>query len=134
MQKLPTYKLYSELSAVCDHNRYSSSAFITAVLLHLLHNLERLLPELAEDDVQAVKMRERLKTEEKLRSVGARAGVGHRQNAWACVLALKVFVCKLHSVDGFAASPVSSSEISSLSHKLSDDSVEAAALVVKGLS
>lgn len=40
----------------------------------------------------------------------------------------KVFVVKLASVDGFAAGAVVVGEISSLTHELRDDPVEAAAL------
>ena len=46
----------------------------------------------------------------------------------------EVLVVEFHAVDGLAASAVSSGEVAALSHELSDDSVEAAALVVEGLA
>lgn len=43
----------------------------------------------------------------------------------------KVLVVKLASVDGFAASAIVVGEVSSLTHELRDDPVEAAALEAK---
>ena len=46
----------------------------------------------------------------------------------------EVLICEIWSVDGLATSAVSSSEISTLSHEIRNDSVERAALEMKWLT
>jgi hypothetical protein len=47
------------------------------------------------------------------------------------VLVLEVFIFKLHTIDRFSTSAVSSSEITALSHESWDYSVESAVLVMQ---
>jgi hypothetical protein len=56
--------------------------------------------------------------DKELRAIGVRAGVGHGQVAWSRVLNLEVFVGKFVAINRFAASSISSSEVSSLLDKL----------------
>lgn len=70
---------------------------------------------------------------EELRSIGARASIGHGQNSRTCVLLDEILVLKFGSVDGFSSGAVSGGEIAALAHEAGDHTVEARALVVEGL-
>ena len=71
--------------------------------------------------------------QEELRAVGARAGVGHREDARAGVLELKVLILELGAVDGLAAGAVAGGEVAALAHELGDHAVERRALVAEAL-
>ena len=71
--------------------------------------------------------------EEELRSVGVRAGVGHRQNAGLGVPEDEVLVLELGAVDGFSPRAVVVGEVAALAHEVADDPVERAARVAKAL-
>lgn len=49
------------------------------------------------------------------------------------MLQLEVFILKLVPIDGFTTSAVASCEVSSLNHKLLDDTVEVGSFVAKSL-
>jgi hypothetical protein len=89
---------------------------------------------LTEDDVLAIKMREGIKSDEELRTIGAWASISHGEETWTGVLVLEVFVSELGTIDGLTSSTVASSEITTLSHETSNESVELGALVVKRLA
>jgi hypothetical protein len=80
-----------------------------------------------------------------LRSIGIRTSIGHTQNTSSSMLQLEVFILELHSINGLqtncstprvfrsgktgsylSSSSVSSSKVSTLSHKLLNDSMELA--------
>lgn len=71
---------------------------------------------------------------EELAAVGVGSSVGHGQNTLASVLHLEVLVVELVAVDGLATGTVALGEVTSLDHKLGNDTVESAALVVEGLA
>ena len=70
----------------------------------------------------------RLESDEELRAVRISARVGHREKVWLRVVQVEVFVIELVSVDRLATCAISSSEVTTLSHEASDDSVESASL------
>ena len=67
--------------------------------------------------------------DEELRSVGVGSSVGHGEEAGFGVLLGEVFVSELLAVDASSTGSISTCEISSLEHELSDDSVEWGSLV-----
>lgn len=67
--------------------------------------------------------------DKELRSVGVLTGVGHRQQVGLRVLDLEVLVFEFLAIDRLASSAVALGEVTSLSHEVSDDSVESASLV-----
>ena len=90
--------------------------------------------DLTEDGVLAVEVGEGSEAHEELGAVGVGASVSHGEDAWTGVLAVEVLIGELHAVDGLATSAVSSREITTLGHKVRNDSVEGATFVVEGLA
>merc|ERR1711862_33455 len=122
-----------ELAAVLDHHRLRGPAGLGAHRLDLLHHIHA-LGDRAEDDVLAIQPRSLRRAEEELGSVGVGASIGHRQDARASVLELERLIGELGAVDALAAGAVASGKVAGLAHEARDDSVEAAALEVKGLA
>jgi len=79
---------------------------------------------LTEGDVLSVKPGSGLEGNEELRSVGIRSGVGHGEQVSSWVSNIKVLIVELLSVDGLSSTTVTILEVTSLSHKPGDDSVE----------
>jgi len=67
-----------ELSTICHNNRFAWLATWRAQSLALLDDVIA-LGHLAKDDVTTIKPRANHSGDEKLRAVGARAGVGHAE-------------------------------------------------------
>lgn len=61
-----------------------------------------------------LKNQNKKRTNAHLRAVGARAGVGHREDARARVLEREVLVGELLAVDGLAAGAVAAGEVAAL--------------------
>lgn len=78
-----------------------------------------------ENDVLAIKPITTDKSNEKLGAVCILAGIGHRKQIGLIVRQFEVFIFKFSSVDGLSSSAVVVGEVSSLSHEVVDDSVEA---------
>ena len=95
-----------------------------------LQSVENLhtIGDLTKDNMSTVKMGSGSEAEEELRAVGSWASVGHGKDTTSSVLVDEVLVFEVGSVDGLAASAVVCSEITTLSHEASDDSVESASL------
>jgi hypothetical protein len=120
-----------DISAL-DHDvlhRLVGSASLDAAELvddiHALHNL-------AEHSVLAVEMRSRAEGDEELAAVGAGAGVGHAERAFAVVLEGRhELVLELGTVDG-RATGTSASGVTALDHEAGDDAVEDDVVVFAG--
>jgi hypothetical protein len=85
-------------------------------------------------NVLAIEPRARDSGDEELGAVGARASVGHGEEARGGVPELEVLVRELGAIDGLATSAVEVGEVTTLEHKLGDDAVEDGALVVERLA
>ena len=103
-----------------------------SVGLNLLDEL-RSLDDLAENDVLAVQPGGDDGGHEELRTVGVGSSVGHGEEEGAIVLKLKVLVVELVSVDGDSSSSVVVGEVTSLEHKVGDDTMEDRSLVAQSL-
>lgn len=79
----------------------------------------------AEDDVLSVEPVTGHEGDEELGAVGVLASVGHGEEIGLGVLDLEVLICEFFSIDGLASSAVMVGEVSTLSHEVLDDSVEA---------
>ena len=75
-----------------------------------------------------------LGSDEELAAVGPGASVGHGEEVGDVVLSGKVLVGELGAIDGLSTSAVLVGEVTTLSHEVSDDSVEGASLVGEGLT
>jgi len=107
---------------------------LAAAGTHLLDGLHHIqtLNDLSEHHMLAVKPRSGYGAQEELRTVGARACVGHRQHTRACMLPHEVLICELSSVDGLASSAVAGREVTTLAHELGDDTMESGTLIMEG--
>jgi len=100
--------------------------------LHLLNDTSA-FNYLTENNVLVVQMGGFHEGDEKLRTVGVGTSVGHRQKILLVVFLGKVLIGKLLTVDRLATSSVSASEVTTLGHEASNDTVELGALVTKAL-
>jgi hypothetical protein len=82
----------------------------------------------------AIEPRGGSRAQKKLRSVGVWPCIGHAQHARPVMLEREVLIVKRNAVDTFAACAIASREVTALAHKLRDDAVENASLVVQCLS
>mmetsp|Transcript_1376 Transcript_1376/g.4166 ORF Transcript_1376/g.4166 Transcript_1376/m.4166 type:complete len:152 (+) Transcript_1376:155-610(+) len=71
---------------------------------------------------------------EKLRSIGVGSSIGHTQIHGSFVLELKVFIGKLFTENAFSSTTIEMSKITSLNHKVGNDTVKDGSLVMKGFA
>ena len=100
----------------------------------MLKRLGELLHTFAKDNVSTIEPAGGDRGDEELGAVCVWTCVRHAQLSWNSVLKFEVLVRKFLTVDRLAAHPVAHSEISSLNHKVRNDPVELAALIVEGLT
>jgi len=122
--------VYLNLSTVCHHNLLACLPTLRSKGFNLLDNIHALY-HLTKDYMLAVKPASLSCADEKLRSVGVRASISHRQDSWSCVGQLEVFILKLVSINRFTTSTIVSCKISTLAHKVRDYSMEGGALESK---
>ena len=79
---------------------------------------------LAKHDVLVVQPVTGVAGDEKLATIRIGPGVGHGEEAGACVLEIEVLVVELVSVHGDAARPVALDKVAALAHEALDDAVE----------
>lgn len=135
-----TFFWHLKLSALNDRDRFDRPVLCAlGHILDLLHDVVA-FEHLAEDNVTPIEpavhwLARSLRPimcviprdgggDEELRTVGVLACVCHAQQALLGVLQLEVFIFKLVPVDGFAASPITLGEITTLNHEVLDDAVE----------
>ena len=101
---------------------------------HPFDNVEALLVVNAtKNDMLVVQPGRLHRGDEELSSVGVWTGVGHREEAWRCVLDQEVLVLERRSVDRLATRPVKPLKVAALQHELGDDPVEDCVLVGEAL-
>ena len=105
-----------QLAAVGNDHRLGGLARLRADSLNLLHNIHAVC-HTAKHHMLAIQPLSLHGTKEELRSIRVGSGVGHGQNSRSGVLEGEVLICKLGTIDGFAASAVAGREVSSLCKK-----------------
>mmetsp|Transcript_39472 Transcript_39472/g.72816 ORF Transcript_39472/g.72816 Transcript_39472/m.72816 type:complete len:205 (+) Transcript_39472:55-669(+) len=119
-------------TAICDYYVNLGFGIINLHIFHLSHNIHA-LDDASKYNVLAIEMRSVLSRDEKLGAIGSRPRIGHRQQAGAGVLHLKVFVGKLLSVNTFSSHPIPHGKVATLDHEIFYDSMESTTLVVQWL-
>ena len=76
-----------------------------------------------------IKMRSLIKAQKELRSVGVGTRVGHGEDTGTVMLVDEVLIGELGTIDGETTGSISSGEVTTLCHKVRDDSMEGRALV-----
>ena len=90
--------------------------------------------DFTEDAVLSVEPGAGNEGDEELRAVGVGASVGHGKEERLGVVSVEVLIGDLGAIDRLSTSAVLGGKITTLSHEISDDSVEGAALVAEGLA
>lgn len=121
-----------QLSTIGNDNLLGGLARLAAERLDLLNDVHA-LDDGAEDNVTVVEPGSLDSGDKELRTVGVRAGVGHRHDAGSGVLQGEVLILELVAVDGLATSSVVVGEIAALAHEVGDDTVESGAFVSESL-
>jgi len=115
------------LSTVGDNNLFVGLPRLRAEGLDLFDHIHT-LNHLSENHVFAVQPLGLSSAQEELGTVGVGSSVSHGQDSGSGVLQLEVLVLELVTIDGLASSTVSGSEVTTLTHEVRDDPVEAGAL------
>ena len=114
-----------ELATIVDPNIAFGLSTVASDALEDVKDLHAVLTDaLSENDVSSIKMRSIHEAEEELAAVGVLASVGHGEDTTSLMLVDEVLIFELGTVDALATGSVASSEISTLSHELSNNSVE----------
>lgn len=108
---------------VLDRDIGLGSTRVGTVRLDLLDQIHTVL-DFTKDDVLSVQPRGLYGSDKELGTVRVGSSVGHGQQSGLGVLELEVFIGKLVAVDGLSTGTVSVGEITTLQHKVGDDSVE----------
>ena len=83
----------------------------------------------AENNMLSIEPRALDKSDEELRTVGVGTSICHREEVGLVMFKPEIFVFKLVAIDGFTSSTVLVGEVASLSHKVSDNSMERRSLI-----
>ena len=128
-----TFRGDIKLAALGDLDSLDGSVRRSSLaVLDLLDNFVA-LKNLAEDNVLAIEPRSDDGGDEELGAVGVTTSVSHGEKTLLGVLELEVLVLEAVTVDGLATSAVTLGEVTTLDHKVLDDTVEGRALVTEAL-
>ena len=128
-----TFRRNLQLSALHDGDRVGW--LVTFALWHILDLVDNIIPfeDFAEDHMTTIEPRSYGGGNEELGSIGVFAGICHAEYTLLRMLQLEVLVWEFVAIDRFASSAVTLCEISTLDHKVLDDSMERRAFVSKAL-
>ena len=117
-----------ELTAVSDDDGLLQRARLGAETLDLLDKIHT-FSDLAENNVLAVQPGCNNGGDEELGAVGVGARVGHGEETFLGVLLDEVLISKLGAVDRYTTGSILVGKVTTLEHKLRNDSMEGASLV-----
>ena len=118
---------------VSDLHFYSRPALFTANLLNCTKYVVA-ANDFPEHHMFSVEPRSSSMQTEELARICGRAAVSHRQYARPRVLEREILVGKLVAIDRLSTCSISSSDVSTLSHKLSDNTMERRSFIMKRFS
>ena len=123
----------SHLATVCDNAWCPCLSGLGTDTLQGIQNLVTIdnLSEYAMLTIEPVAWNE---AHEELGTIGVGTSIGHREVPSFGVLHQEVLVLEFFTIDRLSTSSISSCKVSTLSHELSDDTMEARSLVVKWLT
>lgn len=121
--------LNRKLSRSGNGNRFNG--LVTSRGLDVFHSINNVhtLKNMTKDNVSVIEPSCLDSANEELASVGVTASVGHGENTGTGVLQLEVLVRELATVNGLAASTIALGKVTTLDHKVLDNSVERRALI-----
>ncbi len=119
-----------ELTTVGNDNSLGGFSAASAQSFHLLDDVLA-ADHLTEHNVRTVQPWTWHSGDKELRAVGVLTSVGHGQHEWLRVIVLKVLISELGTVDGATTGTVLLGVVTSLAHKVWNDSVEGAASVAQ---
>jgi len=122
-----------ELTAVGDDDGLGGGAGLRADGLDGLDDVHT-SGDVSEDAMLAIQPVGLDGAQEKLGAVGVGASVGHGEGTGASVLQVEVFIRELLTIDGLTAGAVAAGEITTLAHKVGDDTMESGTLEVERLA
>jgi hypothetical protein len=125
--------LLSDFTTVSDRHQQFGGATAGAHSLNALDDVVKALNDLSEHSVLAIQPRGSNQGDEELRPVGVSTSIGHAKKTRGVVLDGEVLIVKLVTVDALAASTITTGKVTSLTHEVSDNTVELRALVAKAL-
>lgn len=112
-----------ELTRLLDDKLDRGSTRVGTERFNLLDNVET-FGNFTKDNVLAIEPRAGNSGDEELGTVGVRTSVGHGKKTRLGVTVGKVLVRESFTVDGLATGTVTSGEVTTLEHKVGDDTVE----------
>lgn len=121
-----------QLAAISNHNLRTGAAIGATIALNQTHHVHA-LSHAAKHNMLPIQPRGLHCAQEELGTIGVRTSIGHGQDSRASVPQLEVLVRKLLTVDGPATSSIASSEVTTLTHEVRDDTVEGASFVSHSL-
>jgi len=123
---------FLQLTGVSHNNLLAGLTTLRSKRFNLLDYVHA-LNDLSKDYVLAIQPASLGCTDEELGAVGVGSGVSHGQDTWSSVGKLEVFILELVSIDRFASSSVVGCKITTLAHKVRDNSMEGRSLESKSL-
>ena len=111
---------YLALTAVSDDNLLGGLSRAGAKGFHLLKKIHA-VDKFTKNNVLAIEPWAGDGGQEKLRAIGVWTSIGHREETGSGVLVLEAFILKLFTVDAFTTGTITAGEVTTLAHKLGND-------------